>query len=153
VTAVAAACGILLLCGLAPPVRRRAAAIAAVGLVAISGALGARDALLRWPERPETFGGFFGHDTLLGRAVARWERYGSVSVEPDVGHAQITFQTVRRYHLDPDGAKLERAGGDPVRRAFRVTTPGVPARAGERRVERVGDAWGRDWGWVYGRRE
>ena len=153
VTAVAAACGILALCGLAPPVRRRAAAMAAVGLVAISGTLGARDALLRWPERPETFGGFFGHDTLLGRAVARWERYGRVSVEPDVGHAQITFQTVRRYRLDPDGAKLARPAGDPVRRTFRVTTPGAPAGVGERRVERVGDAWGRDWGWVYGRRE
>jgi hypothetical protein len=152
VTAVAASGGILGLLGLAPPARRRAAVLAAVGLVAISGAVGARDALLRWPERPETFGGFFGHDTLLGRAVARWERFGAVSVDPGVGHAQITFETVRRYHLDPDEARLapRAVGVETPRRAFRVAVRGAPPHAGERRVERVGDAWGREWGWIYG---
>lgn len=153
VTAVAAAGGVVALIGLAPPARRRAAALAAVGLVAISGALGARDALLRWPERPETFGGFFGHDTLLGRAIARWERYGTVSVDPEVGHAQITLANVRRYRLDPDderfGLLVARAT---AQREFRVVPPGGPAPAGARRVERVGDAWGREWGWVYGAR-
>jgi hypothetical protein len=154
VTAVAASGGILALLKLAPPARRRAAVLAAVGLVAISGALGARDALLRWPERPETFGGFFGHDTLLGRAVARWERYGTVSVDPGVGHAQITLETVRRYRLDPDDAKLgpRGAGAATARREFRVVPPGAPAPAGERRVERVSDAWGREWGSIYGGR-
>jgi hypothetical protein len=149
VTAVAASGGILALLGLAPPARR-AGVLAAVGLVAISGALGARDALLRWPERPETFGGFFGQDTLLGRAIARWERYGLVSVDPGVGHAQITFETVRRYRLDPDDQRLGLLVTAP--RQFRVELPGAPGPAGARRVERVGDEWGREWGWVYGER-
>jgi hypothetical protein len=152
VTAVAASGGILALLGLAPVARRRAAALAAVGLVTISGALGARDALLRWPERPETFDGFFGQDTLLGRAIARWDHFGAVSVEPGVGYAPVTFETIRRYRLDPDGAKLAGHAADSAARAFRVAVPGAPARAGERRVERIADAWGRDWGWVYGRR-
>jgi hypothetical protein len=151
VTAVAASGGILALLELASPARRRAGVLAAVGLVAISGAVGARDALLRWPERPETFGGFFGHDTLLGRAIARWERYGTVSVDPGVGYAQITLENVRRYRLDPDDAKLARVAGSTARREFRFVLPGAPAPPGARRVERVGDAWGREWGWVYGK--
>ncbi len=154
VTAVAAAGGILALLGVVPAARRRPAVLAALGLVAISGVLGARDALLRWPERPETFGGFFGHDTLLGRAAARWDRFGNVSVDPGVGHAQITFENVRRYRLDPDDPKVPpRAAGGRSSREFRVALPGTHAHAGERLVERVGDAWGRDWGWVYGRRK
>ena len=152
VTAVAASGGILALVGLAPAARRRAAAVAAVGLVTISGALGARDALLRWPERPETFDGFFGQDTLLGRAIARWDRFGAVSADPGVGYAPVTFETIRRYRLDPDGAKLAGRSAGSAARAFRVAMPEAPARAGERRVERIADAWGRDWGSVYGRR-
>ena len=152
VTAVAASGGILALVGLAPAARRRAAALAAVGLVTVSGALGARDLLLRWPERPETFAGFFGQDTLLGRAMARWDRFGSVSADPGLGYAPVTFETIHRYRLDPDGGKLSGRAAGSGERALRVAAPGTPARAGERRVERIADAWGRDWGWVYGRR-
>lgn len=152
VTAVAASGGILALVGLVPAARRRAAVLAAVGLVTISGTLGARDALLRWPERPETFAGFFGQDTLLGRAIARWDRFGTVAVDPGVGYAPVTFETIRRYRLDPDGAKLAGRAAGSGKRAFRVAVPGTAARAGERRVERIADAWGRDWGCVYGRR-
>lgn len=152
VTAVAASGGILALTGLVPAARRRAAAIAAVGLVTVAGALGARDALLRWPERPETFAGFFGQDTLLGRAMTRWDRFGTVSADPGLGYAPVTFETIRRYRLDPDGAKLAGRAPGRATRAFRVSVPGAPPLAGERRVERIADAWGRDWGSVYGRR-
>ena len=152
VTAVAASGGILALVGLVPAARRRAAAIAAVGLVTISGALAARDVLLRWPERRETFAGFFGQDTLLGRAMTRWDRFGAVSADRGLGYSPVTFETIRRYRLDPDGAKLPGRPAGSATRAFRVAVPGAPPRAGERRTERIADAWGRDWGWVYGRR-
>jgi Dolichyl-phosphate-mannose-protein mannosyltransferase len=150
VTAVAAAGGLLCILGWVPAARRRVAALAAIGLVAISGALASRDALLRWPVLHETFDGFHGQDTLLARAMVRWERYGEVRLAPDLVHSHITVEGIRRYRLDPDlpPAPPARAAG----RGFRIVLPGVPRRPGERLVERIGDAWGREWGWVYGAR-
>ncbi len=150
VSAVAAAGGILWLLALFSSARRRAAAIAALGLVAISGALGARDALLRWPERRETFDGFHGQDTMLARAMLRWRRYGSVRLAPGLVHSSITIQAIVRYELDPDrleATATSRAGGS---RSFRLAPPGVTPGSGERVVERVRDAWGREWGVVLG---
>jgi hypothetical protein len=149
VTAVAAAGGVLCLLALLPVSRRHAGALAAVGLLAVSGALGAREALLVWPERLETFDGFHGQDTLVARAALRWERYGTVEVAPDIGHSAITIGGIRRYRLDPDLAK----GASPDRRVrlFRIAGPEATAGAGERLVERVRDAWGRDWAIVLGR--
>src|SRR5262249_4172400 len=57
IAAVSAAAGVLWVVGLVRPELRRAAAIAAVGAVAIGGALGAKDALVLWPDAPETFDG------------------------------------------------------------------------------------------------
>jgi hypothetical protein len=150
VTAVAAAGGILSILGWVPPARRRAAALAAIGLVAFSGALAARDALLRWPARPETFDDFHGEDTLLARAQLRWERYGGVRLAPELVHSLITVEGIRRYRLDPDLAADARTGGGTPGRDFRIVPPGVSGRPGERLVERIGDAWGREWAWVYG---
>jgi hypothetical protein len=152
VTAVAAAGGVLFILGWVSPARRRAAALAAIGLVAFSGALAARDALLRWPSRPETFDDFHGKDTLLARALLRWERYGEVRLAPELAHSLLTVEGIRRYRLDPDLAPDARPGRAPRTRDFRIVTPGVPRRRGERLVERIGDAWGREWGWVYGAR-
>jgi hypothetical protein len=145
VTAVAASAGFLLLAGLAGAPWRRAAALAAVGILAISGTLAVRDALLDWPERRETFDGFHGQDTLIARAALRWERYGPVSVEPGRTHSAITVNAVRRYRLDP-GAPVPAAGAP--RLTARVASPGAQPLSGERAVERVRDAWGRDWGVV-----
>lgn len=150
VTAVAAAGGILCLLPLFSTVRRRAAALAAIGLLAISGAVGARDALLRWPERRETFDGFHGQDTMLARAILRWRRYGSVRLAPGLVHSSITIQAIVRYELDPD--RLEATGTFPAggSRSFRLAPPGVTPGSGERVVERVRDTWGREWGVVLG---
>ncbi len=151
VTAVAAAGGVLCLLALFPVSRRRAGAIAAVGLLAVSGALGARDALLVWPARLETFEGFHGQDTLIARAALRWERYGTVTVAPGIGHSEITIGGIRRYRLGPDLAPE----ASPARRGriFRIEKPGTAAGEGERLVERVGDAWGKEWAVVLGRPE
>lgn len=150
VTAVAAAGGVLCLLALLPLSRRHAGAIAAVGLLTISGALGARGALLVWPERRETFDGFHGQDTLLARTALRWERYGTVTVAPGIGHSEITIRGIRRYRLDPDLAE----NVSPTRRGrlFRIEKLEAAVGAGERPVERVRDAWGRDWAIVLGRR-
>ena len=51
----------------------RTAALARSGCSPSSGALGARDALADWPAAAETFDGFHGQDTLIGRAAARWD--------------------------------------------------------------------------------
>ena len=154
VTAVAAAAGVLWLLGAVR--RRRAASLGAVGLLALSAALGARDALGVWTESRAAFDGFHGEDTLLGRAAARWDAYGALEVSPDVGfdprtHSPITIGVVRRYGLDPD-----RGGGpaaaSPRGRRFRLVVPSEAPRPGERRVERVRDGWGREYGVVFGRR-
>ncbi len=158
VTAVAVAGGLLYALALLPEARRRLGALAVIGLVAILGALGARDALLRWPERQETFDGFHGQDTLLARTLLRWEPYGRVEFVPGLEHSRITVDGIVRYRLDPE--ELERrsqvARAEPIgtgaERSFRLMPPGLSAAAGEGLVEQVQDAWGRTWGLVLARR-
>jgi len=150
--AVAAAAGVLWLVGLVPPPRRRAAALAAVGSVAILGALGARDALLLWPERAETYVAFHGKDTGIGRAALRWDAYGPLEIEPGVGDSALTIGAVRAYALDPDhDARLGPGRARPLR--SRIVRPGTAAdpAQGERVVERVVDPWGREWARVLSR--
>ena len=141
VTAVAVAAGVQLLLGVVPSERRREAALAVAGLLAVAGALGARDALLVWPERQETFAGFHGSDTLIGRAAARWDEFGRVEVARGLGHSPVTIGGVRRYRLDPD-PPLAPVGGRA--RDFRIGASGMALAPRERIVERVRDPWGRE---------
>ena len=150
VAAVSVAAGLLWLAGLAPAKHRSTAALLAVGALAVSGALGARDALADWPWRADTFDGFHGQDTLVGRAAARWDAFGTVEIAAGLGHSPLTIGAVRRYRLDPDAA------GPPASpRGFRVriVRPEEPGRARERRVEVVGDGWGRVWANVWAERD
>jgi hypothetical protein len=151
ITAVAAAAGVLHLLNRVPAVRQRTAAMAAVGLLAVSGAFGARDAILRWPERASTFQGFHGQDTLIGRAALRWECYGAIAIATGLGHSPITYDAIRRYRLDPDlfsrGAPRIREG-----RIFRISAPGSAPEPEERIVERISDPWGVDWAVVIGKK-
>ena len=147
VTAVAVAAGVQLLLGVVPPERRRASALAAAGLLAVAGALGARDALLLWPERRETFAGFHASDTLIGRAAARWDEFGRVEVARGLGHSPVTIGGVRRYRLDPD-PPLGPVGGRA--RDFRIGASGTALAPRERIVERVRDPWGRESAVVLG---
>jgi hypothetical protein len=151
-TAVAIAGGFLAILELARS--RRALALALVGLAAVSSAWGARDALVDWAEGRATFDGFGGGDTLLARAAARWDRFGSVELDTALAHYRLTVEGVRRYRLDPSRETEDGRRETPKResREFRVVAPGTGTRNGERLVERVGDAWGREWGWIYGRR-
>jgi len=126
-TAVAVAAGALWLLQSLPASRRRLGAVAATGLIAIASALGARDALGTWAESRETFDGFYGQDSMIGRAAARWDRYGSVSVDPRLGfaprqHSFITIATVRDFALDSEERRRQRDFGDPLGRgrAFRL---------------------------------
>jgi hypothetical protein len=144
VTAVAAAAGIGQLLGMVPPAARRAAALAFLGLLAINGVVGIRDAFLRWPEHRVTFDRFFGQDTLLGLAAARWERYGSVMVERGIGQSDLTIDTVRRYRLEV--GRFEPGDYVLASRRFRLARSGTEPAPGERIVERVRDDWGREWG-------
>jgi hypothetical protein len=130
-----------------PASRRRVASIAAIGLLALSGAFGARDALVAWPARAETFDAFAGQDYLIVRAAARWKDFGPVRLEEGLGFSPITIGTVFRYGIG-------EAPPDPRRdrpRSFRVAPPGAAAEPGERIVERVDDSWGRPWAVVFGR--
>jgi len=138
VTAVAAAAVSLWLVQIALPAHRRAGALAVIGLVAVSGMLWARDALLRWRQRQETLDGFHGADTLIGRAAARWEGFGHVEIEAGLGHSFITIGAVRRYRLDPDRTVLTIARRQS---SFRLVAPGTAPMPGERTVERVRDEW------------
>lgn len=150
-TALAAAAGLLALAGAAPLERRRAAAMALVGLVTVGGAAGLRDAFLVWPGRRATFDSFRGEDTVIGRAAARWGRYGKVEVQPGLGRSDLTIDTVRRYTLDPE-TPARLAPGSRGSRVFRIVARNTPAPEGERIVERVQDAWGREWAVVLARR-
>lgn len=149
VTAVAAAAGALALVRIAPTDRRRAAALAAAGLFAVSGAMGARDALRIWPERTETFEGFHGEDTLLARAALRWEAPGPATVEPGLGHSDVTIGAIRRFRLDCGEASRAGAG---LRLLVRVAAPDSRPAPGERLVERVVAPGGRTIGLVFARK-
>jgi hypothetical protein len=149
VAAVAAAAGILWIVGLVPARARRAAALAAVGAVAVHGALSARAALMLWPAHPETFRGFHGQDTLIGRAAARWSRYGEVEIARGLGRSPLTIEAVRRHGLDPDLAPGEIP---PAGRRCRIVPASERPGDGERPVERVADPWGRIWAVVHARR-
>jgi hypothetical protein len=112
--------------------------------------MGARDALAGWAERRETFDGFHGQDTLIGRAAARWEEHGDVVVQPRLGHSDIVIAAVRRYRLgvSPSATRLPEAA-----RRFRIVDGHAPLEQGEQVVERIGDGWGRPWAVVLGRSE
>ncbi len=155
-TAVAAAAGVLQLLSAVPARRRRLGALAAVGLLAVSGALAARDALVVWPSHPATFIGYGGPDWLNGLAAARWERYGRVDVPEALLRVRLAVDPVRRYRLDPFGSlpripepEKEPAAGE---RLFRIAPAGTVPGDNERVVERVRDGWGREWGTVLGQR-
>ena len=153
VTAVAAAAGVLGLVSGVPAARRREAALAVVGMLAVGGAIGARDALVRWGESRVTFDYFHGPDTLVGRAVARWERYGAVRTDLALVHSPLTFDAVRRLRLDPwRTAEMDPARVPGEAPAFRIAPPDAPRREGERIVERIADGWGREWGIVVAER-
>jgi hypothetical protein len=125
-------------------------ALALTGAIAVSSVAGARDALVHWAESKTTFDDFWGEDTLLARAAARWDAYGTVDLDPDLGENPLTIAGVRRYRLDPDRQPVA-GSGERAAREFRIVAPDVAGRPDERLVERVADAWGREWGWVYGR--
>ncbi|MGH9369827.1 MAG: hypothetical protein ACRD3M_19415 [Thermoanaerobaculia bacterium] len=152
-TAMAAGAGALAAIGLAPPPKARAATLAALGLLLIAGARGVREAAVLWPSRHATFDSFHGEDTLVGQAAARWQRYGSVAVEPGLGRSDSTIDTVRRYRLQAGPVSGPGSGPltDRASRRFRVARGGAGAAPGERVVERVRDAWGREWAIVLGR--
>lgn len=159
VTAIAAAGGTLWLLRFLPESRRRLGGLAAVGLLALAGLLGARDCLLRWGSSRETFDAFYGGDSLVGSAAVRWEREGRVWVSPELRqateHARLTIDAIRRYRLEPARTRRDVIFGPPDPgagdREFRIVPPGS-SRSGERTVERLRDAWGREWGVVTGRR-
>jgi hypothetical protein len=134
--------------------RRQSAAIALTGVLAVASFAGARDAIVRWAGSRTTFDDFWGQDTLLSRAAARWDLYGAVDLDLSLGQNPLTMKGARRYRLDPwrEPSAVSRAPKGESGRKFRIVAPGTPAGAGERLVERVGDAWGREWGWIYGRR-
>ena len=154
VAAVAAAGGALVLLAMVRAPRRRSAAIALAGLLAVASLAGARDAIIRWAGSRTTFDDFWGQDTLLARAAARWDLYGTVKLDLSLGQNPLTMQGARKYRLDPwrerfaPGREPRGARGQELR----IVAPGKPAGPGERLVEKVGDAWGREWGWIYGRR-
>jgi hypothetical protein len=145
-TAVAAAAGALWLLSAIPWQRRRAASYAVMGGFAICGAIGSRDALIVWPEHPATFVGFGGQDTLVGQAVARWEPYGTVVIDPALSGNRIVIDNVRAFRLGAHGG--ENGPVKPLALSLRVVPPGVRPGSSERVVERVTDPWGREWGSV-----
>jgi hypothetical protein len=133
------------------------AALAAIGALAIMGAIGARDSF-RWARDRGTFDGFHGQDTLVGRAALRWDRYGRVRVAAGLPHDPVTVYVIRRYRLDTDARVVADAHPEfwvdrpQARASFRIAPPATLPLPGERAVERVRDGWGRDWAIVLARK-
>lgn len=146
-TALAAASGALWLLSAIPWSRRRGAAYMVMGGFAISGALGAREALVVWPEHRATFDGFGGWDTLVGQAAARWETYGPVRVDPSIGGAPIVFENVRAFRLEPSTWNAP-GPANILATSLRIVGPDVRPDSSERVVERIRDGWGREYGLV-----
>jgi hypothetical protein len=144
-TALAAAAGAMWLLSAVPWSKRRGAAYVMMGGFAISGALGARDALIVWPEHRATFEGFGGWDTLVGQAAARWDHYGSVSIDPSAGGAPIVYENARWIDADDAG---DRRPARQLATSFRIAGTGVQPEASERVVERIQDDWGHEYGQV-----
>jgi hypothetical protein len=161
VTGVAAAAGALSLLSLLKERARRAAAIAIVGLFAVSGALAARDLFLRWGPMLEAWEGYQGRDNLVSRAVLRWKRYGPVAVDPAVASMLANGTTLYldllvRYGLDAGGSApagpSALSSASAARRRFRVLPANAALASGERRVESVRDGRGTEWAVVSGAR-
>jgi hypothetical protein len=158
VTGVAAAAGALSLLSLWTERARRAAAIAMVGLFAVSGALAARDVFLRWGPALEASEGYQGRDNLVARAILRWQPYGPVEEDPGLARilangTNLYVRLLVRYGLDASGsAPAVPSAGAVARnpRKFRVALAGAEPGSGERVVERLRDGSGRDWAVVYG---
>jgi hypothetical protein len=152
VAAVAAAGGTLVVLGRVAPSKRRTAAIALTGALAIASLAGARDAILVWAGSRQTFDDFWGYDTLIARSAARWDAYGSVDVDEKLAENVLTVRGARKYRLDPWDRNAEHGTRTTDRREFRIVAPATAPRSGERLVEKIQDAWGREWAWVYASR-
>jgi hypothetical protein len=157
VAAVAAAAGALWLVQIVTPSLRRAAAFLVIGCLAVSGFLGARDALLRWADSPRIFREFEGEHTLFGRAMLRWERYGRVWIDRDLGHSPMTIQAIHDFRLDPDEPRqravfFSSRTRDPRdgERCFQILPPQASGNAAARLVERIRDPGGKEWALVWG---
>lgn len=149
IASVAVASGLLRLIGAAPGRLRRAAALAAVGGLFISGAVSAGD-LLRWDRDRGMYLAIVGQHTSVAWAALRWEPYGEVRVEQSPLYAPLTIDVIRRFRILPRHEAARPGAGGLRERCFRIAPPGTEPRAVERVVERVRDAWGRDWAVVLG---
>jgi hypothetical protein len=150
VAAVGVAAGLMWAVGLLPARLRRAGAFLAIGGLFVSGARAGGD-LLEWDRERPLYVGLVGQHTSVGWAAARWDRYGSVEIEPSPLYGPLTIETIRRHRILP---RREAAAAPPSgarERAFRICPPGAPPRDGERAVESVRDGWGKEWAVVYGR--
>jgi hypothetical protein len=160
VTAVAVAAGSLSLLSHFSARARRAGAVVIVGLLAISGALAARDVFLRWGPMLEAWESYQGRDNLVAKAVLRWQPYGSVSVDPGLSSILANKTTLWvdllvRYRLGAGAAEPlspPAPVGDGARQSFRLVPATQVPRAGERVVEIVRDGRGAKWALVLGAR-
>jgi hypothetical protein len=148
-TAVAASAGVLWIVQLCAPSVRRAAALAAIGLLCVGALLGTRDALVSWGPSREVFESHWGVSTLVGRAALRWQRYGLVDVDPLLPFSRTVAGQVREFALDPEQNRRERLFAAPEApgksgRCFRITGVATAPAQGERRAEVLQDGWGRD---------
>jgi hypothetical protein len=137
-TAVAIAGGALWILVLVRRADRRLLAMAMIGLLGVGSLLKARDFFLHFTVRS-------GRDpsseaTLVGRAAARWEHYGSVVIDPRLIRFKGMAATIRQYRLDPENPT--GTGPAAAFRRFRIVRPGTDPGQDERALEVVR---GPDW--------
>lgn len=142
VTAIALAGGALWTLLLVRRPNRRVLTTAVVGLLAAVSLLGVRDFFRYFwvlPGRERS-----SETTLVARAAARWDRYGTVEIDPRLVHFKSMVAAIRRYRLDPEDSGLpdDALRNTGTAREFRIVRPGTVPRPGERAVEVVrGEGW------------
>ncbi|MEO8192096.1 MAG: glycosyltransferase family 39 protein [Acidobacteriota bacterium] len=148
VTAIAAAAGLLALAGAAPRKARRSAALLAVGVLLVSGALSLRAVFFDWAPRLEVLDGFEGHDNLLARVALQWECYGRVEIDPALVLWPAGLEAIRRVRR----TDLPPGPATPPGRTFRIVPSATLPSAGERAVSRIADEHGAPLALVLARR-
>jgi hypothetical protein len=142
VTSIAIAGGALWTLLLVRRAGRPVLATAVVGLLAAGSLLGIRDFFHYFSVRP-------GRErssatTLVARAALRWDRYGTVEIDPRLVYHEAMGAAIRRYRLDPEdpGLSADALLNARTAREFRIVLLGTIPRPGERAVEIVrGERW------------
>ena len=135
-TAIAIAGGALWTLLLVRRPGRPVLATALTGLLAATSLLGVRDFFRYFwilPGRERS-----SETTLVARAALRWDRYGTVEIDPRLVHFKVMVAAIRRYRLDPENPGSPAGASPACRDRPKVSDRPAGHRPASRRARRRG---------------